>query len=67
MKSVVYTVPITTSATMSSTTATVSMKALSRSGNLGPTSASIPSAKAVSVDIATPNPCVCEPPAFTAT
>ena len=62
MKSVVYTVPITTSATMSSTTATVSMKARSRSGNRGPTSASIPSAKAVSVDIATPKPCVCGPP-----
>ena len=48
---------MTTSATMSSTTVTVSMKALSRSGNRGPTSASIPRTNAVSVDITVPHPC----------
>ncbi len=47
---------------MSSTTATVSMNARSRSGNRGPTSASTPSAKAVSVDIATPQPWAAGPP-----
>ena len=36
---------------------TVSMNARRRSGNRGPTSASIPSANAVSVDIAAPQPC----------
>ena len=41
---------------MSSTTTTVSRNARSRSGKRGPTSASSPSAKAVSVDIATPQP-----------
>src|SRR5438067_5277971 len=53
----VYTVAITRSATTSSTTATVTMKARRRSGKRGPTSASRPSANAVSVDIATPQPC----------
>ena len=48
---------MTTSATTSSTTTTVSRKARSRSGNRGPMRASTPSAKAVSVDIATPQPC----------
>ena len=47
---------------MSSTTTTVSMNARRRSGNRGPTSASRPSAKAVSVDIATPQPCAGERP-----
>ena len=42
---------------MSSTTTTVSMNARRRSGKRGPTSASRPSANAVSVDIATPQPC----------
>ena len=37
------------------------MNARSRSGNRGPTSASIPSANAVSVDIAIPQPCADEP------
>ena len=49
---------------MSSTTTTVSMNARSRSGKRGPTSASSPSAKAVSVDIATPQPCADERPAL---
>src|SRR4051812_36212422 len=57
---------MTTRATTSSTTTTVSMNARSRSGNLGPTSASIPSANAVSVDIAAPQPCAPERPAFAA-
>ena len=51
---------------MSSTTTTVSMKARSRSGKRGPTSASRPSANAVSVDIATPQPCADERPALNA-
>ena len=55
-----YTVAMTTSASTSSTTTTVSMNARSRSGKRGPTSASIPSANAVSVDIATPQPCADE-------
>ena len=62
----VYTVPITASATTSSTTETVSMNARSRIGKRGPTSASIPSANAVSVDIAAPQPCADGRPAFTA-
>ena len=41
---------------MSSTITTVSMKDCSRPGNRGPTRASMPSAKAVSVDIAVPQP-----------
>ena len=45
---------------MSSTTTTVSMNARRRSGNRGPTSASSPSANAVSVDIAMPQPCADE-------
>ena len=42
------------------------MNARSRSGKRGPTSASIPSANAVSVDIAAPEPCADGLPAFTA-
>ena len=42
---------------MSSTTTTVSMNARRRSGKRGPTIASRPSANAVSVDIAAPQPC----------
>ena len=56
-KCFVYTVAMTSSATMSSTTTTVSMNALSLSGKRGPTSASMPSANAVSVDITVPQPC----------
>ena len=48
---------------MSSTTTTVSMNARRRSGKRGPTSASRPSAKAVSVDIAIPQPPADERPA----
>ncbi len=59
-----YTVAITMSAPTSSTTATVSMNARSRSGSRRPTSASMPSANAVSVDIATPQPCADGLPAF---
>ena len=51
---------------MSSTTTTVSMNARSRSGKRGPTSASMPSANAVSVDIATPQPCADGRPALKA-
>jgi hypothetical protein len=47
---------MTPSARTSSTTAIVSMNARSRSGKRGPTSASMPRAKAVSVDIAVPQP-----------
>ena len=53
---------MTSSATTSSTTMIVSMKPRRRSGKRGPTSASIPSAKAVSVDIATPQPPAASPP-----
>ena len=61
-----YAVAITSSATTSSTTITASMNERSRSGKRGPTSASIPSAKAVSVDIAAPHPCAAELPALKA-
>jgi hypothetical protein len=47
---------MTTSDTRSSTTATDSRNARTRSGNRGPVSASVPSANAVSVDIAAPQP-----------
>ena len=47
---------MTSSATTSSTTMIVSRKPRSRSGKRGPTRASMPSANAVSVDIATPQP-----------
>src|ERR671931_1830163 len=57
---------MTRSATTSSTTTTVSMKARSRSGKRGPTSASRPSAKAVSVDMAAPQPCAEGRPALKA-
>ena len=58
----VNTIAITTSATRSSTTATVRMNARRLSGKRRPTSASIPSANAVSVDIAAPQPpCIPEP------
>jgi hypothetical protein len=40
------------------------MNARSRTGKRGPTSASIPSANAVSVDMATPQPCAESWPAF---
>ena len=46
-------------------TTTVSRKARSASGNRGPISASIPSAKAVSVDMATPQPAADDSPALT--
>ena len=51
---VVNAIAITINATRSSTTATVSMNARSEFGKRRPTSASIPSANAVSVDIAVP-------------
>ncbi len=51
---VVNAIAITSSATRSSTTETVSMNARSEFGKRRPTSASIPSANAVSVDIAVP-------------
>ncbi len=57
---------MTMSAATSSTTTTVSMNERSRSGKRGPTSVSIPSANAVSVDIAVPQPCAEPWPAFTA-
>jgi hypothetical protein len=57
---------MTTSATMSSTTATVSRNARSLSGTPRATRAIIPSANAVSVDIATPQPCADGRPAFSA-
>src|SRR5438045_9443764 len=63
----VYTVAITTSETTSSTTALVSRNARTRSGKRGPTSASRPSANAVSVDIAMPQPPSEERPALKAT
>ena len=53
---VVKAIAITTSATRSSTTATVRTKARRLSGKRRPTMASIPSANAVSVDIAAPQP-----------
>ena len=63
----VYTVAITTSASdVVDDRRRVSMNARSRSGNRGPTSASIPSANAVSVDIATPQPCADGRPALKA-
>jgi hypothetical protein len=55
---------MTTRATRSSKTTAVSMKARSRSGRRGPTNASRPSAKAVSVDIAIPHPRAEELPAL---
>jgi hypothetical protein len=61
-----YTVAITTSAMTSSTTTIVSTNVRRRSGKRGPTSASIPRAKAVSVDIATPQPWAPGPPAVIA-
>ncbi len=51
---------------MSSTTTSVSRNERSRSGKRGPTSASVPRAKAVSVDIAAPQPWAVEPPALKA-
>ena len=57
---------MTTSETRSSTTATDSRNARTRSGNRGPVSASVPSANAVSVDIAAPQPWAAGLPAFTA-
>ena len=47
---------MTTSDTRSSTTATDSRNARTRSGNPGRATASMPSANAVSVDIAAPHP-----------
>jgi hypothetical protein len=57
---------MTASASTSSTTAIVSMNARRRSGKRGPTSASMPSANAVSVDIAVPQPCAEPFPALAA-
>ena len=51
-----YAIAITSSAMMSSTTATVRRYARRRSGRPDPTSASSPRANAVSVDIAAPQP-----------
>ncbi len=62
----VYTVPMTTSETRSSTTATDSKNTRTRSGNRGPVKASIPRAKAESVDIAAPQPSAAGRPAFRA-
>ena len=56
-----YTTPMTTSETRSSTTATDSRNARTRSGNRGRVSASMPSANAVSVDIAAPQPRTADP------
>ena len=61
----VYTVAITTSAIRSSTTATLSM-ATRRRVPLGAISASTASARAVSVDIAAPQPWAPAPPALSA-
>ena len=61
----VYAVAITTSATRSSITATVSSRIRSRVPP-GATRARTPSTNAVSVDIAVPQPCAPEPPALTA-
>ena len=61
-----YTIAITANAARSSTTNTVSKNTRTRSGTLRPISASRPSARAVSVDIATPQPCALDRPAFTA-
>ena len=61
----VYTVAITTSATRSSTTTIVSSLTRRRVAR-GATSATTPSASAVSVDIAAPQPCAPAPPALTA-
>ena len=61
----VYTVAITTSATRSSTTASVSRRTRKRVPP-GATSASTPSAKAVSVDMAAPQPSAPAPPALNA-
>ena len=54
-KPVAYAVAMTIRATTSSTTKTVSMNARTRTGKRGPTTASIPSANALSVDMATPD------------
>ena len=61
-----YAVAITTSARRSSTTTTVRMNARIRSGTRRPASASKPSASAVSVDIAIPQPCADELPRLNA-
>ena len=63
-RSSVYTVAITMSATRSSSTTIVTMNARRRSGKREPNSASSPSAKAVSVDIATAQPCAESLPAL---
>ena len=60
-----YTVAITSSATRSSTTAMVRSRSRSRVPR-GASSASAPSARAVSVDIAAPQPCAPLPPALNA-
>ena len=57
---------MTTSEARSSTTATDSKNARTRSGNRGAVRASIPSANAVSVDIAAPQPWTVGRPALTA-
>ena len=61
-----YTIAITASATRSSTTKTVSTNTRMRSGMSRPSRASRPSASAVSVDMATPQPCALERPALIA-
>ena len=52
---------MTTRETRSSTTATDSRNARTRSGKRGRVSASMPSAKAVSVDMAAPQPRAADP------
>ncbi len=61
-----YATAITSSATTSSTTDTVTRNSRAWSGTRLPTSASRPSASAVSVDIATPQPTAPGPPWLTA-
>ena len=61
-----YTIAITASATRSSTTKTVSTNTRMRSGMSRPNRASRPSASAVSVDMATPQPCALKRPALIA-
>ena len=63
---VVYTVAITTSPARSSTTASVSRNTRIRVADLGVTSATVANAKAVSVDIAAPQPFAPDPPASNA-
>ena len=56
-----YTAPITLTATMSSITVSMRRKTLSWVGQIGPTSASAPRRKAVSVPMTTPQPWAASP------